>query len=197
MRITEAGDRASSTAARRDQIVAATIAVLAERGYTATSYDAICEVAGLSSKRLISYHFKSKDELLAEVLRRVTADAGVFMRPMLEAADGPAELLAAYIRSNVAFMAEQPDHVRAVQHIAAGTGPIPQEEAMAALARLIGLFDAGQQAGAFRSFDSTLMAVTLRAAIDSIADRLINGADPLHCAEELTETFLRATRLES
>src|SRR3954471_687454 len=111
MRITQAG----STAARRDQIVAATIGVLAERGYAATSYDAICVAAGLSSKRLISYHFTSKDELLAEVLHRVTTDAGEYMRPAIGAAAGPAAKLAAYIRSNVEFIAAKPDHVRAVQ----------------------------------------------------------------------------------
>src|SRR5689334_5708773 len=117
MRINQSTDRIRSTAARRDQIVAATITVLARRGYGATSYDAICEEAGLSSKRLISYHFSTKDELLAEVLRRVTADAAVRMRPAIEAATDPGGKLAAYIRSNVQFIADRPDHVRAVQQI--------------------------------------------------------------------------------
>jgi AcrR family transcriptional regulator len=193
MRIT---DRAGSTAARREQIVGATIGVLAERGYAATSYDAICAAAGLSSKRLISYHFQTKDELLAEVLRRVTADAAEFMRPALDAATGPAELLAAYIRSNVEFIAERPDHVRAVQQIVFGAAPVPAEEADGAVARLVGLFDDGQRSGAFRTFDPVLMAVTLRAAIDAIAGRLIGGADPATCTRELTETFTRATRAE-
>src|SRR3954449_12541258 len=106
MRINHVSGRVGSSAARRDQIVAATIAVLAERGYAATSYDAICAAAGLSSKRLISYHFTTKDELLAEVLRRVTADAAEVMRPALDAATGPAELLAAYIGANIEFIAE-------------------------------------------------------------------------------------------
>lgn len=193
MRITQAG----STAARRDQIVDATIAVLAERGYAAASYDAICELAGLSSKRLISYHFKSKDELLAEVLHRVTTDAAAFMRPFLDAAEGPAAKLAAYVRSNVEFIAARPDHVRAVQQIVSGQVPVPSEEADGAIARLVGLFDEGQRSGDFRAFDSPLMAVTLRAAIDAVAGRLVGGADPQLCADELTETFRRATRVET
>jgi len=197
MRIKQIGDRTGSTAARRDQIVQATIAVLAERGYTAASYDAICEVAGLSSKRLISYHFKSKDELLAEVLHRVTTDAAAFMRPALDAADGPAAKLAAYIRSNVEFIATRPDHVRAVQQIVFGQVPVPSEEADSAIARLIGLFAEGQRSGAFRTFDALLMAVTLRAAIDVVAGRLVGGADPKLCADELTEIFHRATRVET
>ncbi|MET7281055.1 TetR/AcrR family transcriptional regulator [Kribbella sp. NPDC005582] len=194
MRIKDGLDRSGSTAARRDQIVAATIAVLAERGFAATSYDAICAAAGLSSKRLISYHFKTKDELLAEVLHRVTADAAELMRPAIEAADGPAAKLAAYIRSNVDFIATRPDHVRAVQQIAFGSTDVPSEESDGAVSRLVTLFDEGRRTGVFRAFDSLLMAITLRAAIDAVAGRVIAGADPALCAQELVETFDRATR---
>lgn len=182
------------TVARRDQIVAATIGVLAERGYGGTSYDAICAAAGLSSKRLISYHFTTKDDLLAEVLRRVTADAAERMRPAIEAAPGPDGKLAAYIRSNVEFIAERPEHVRAVQQIVFGGAPVPAEEADAAAARLAALFEEGQRAGVFRSFDTLLMAHTVRAAIDALAGRLVAGADATHSAEELTELFHQATR---
>lgn len=196
MRINQSTDRTRSTAARRDQIVAATITVLAERGYAATSYDAICEAAGLSSKRLISYHFTTKEELLAEVLRRATADAAETMRPAIEAADGLPEKLAAYIRSNVEFIAARPDRVRAVQQIVFGGAQVPSEEADSAVSRLVALFEAGQQAGVFRRFDSALMAITVRAAIDAVAGRLVGGAAPADCARELSETFDRATRVE-
>jgi Bacterial regulatory proteins, tetR family len=68
------GGRAQATQARREQIVQATIDVLAERGYAGTTFDAICAHAGLSSKRLISYHFATKDDLLATVLTDAVAD---------------------------------------------------------------------------------------------------------------------------
>ncbi|GAA1599519.1 TetR family transcriptional regulator [Kribbella hippodromi] len=196
MRINQATDRERSTAARREQIVAATIKVLAERGYGATSYDAICEVAGLSSKRLISYHFSTKDDLLAEVLHRVTTDAAAVMRPAIEAATGADGKLAAYIRSNVEFIAAHPAHIRAVQQIVYGGAPVPTEEADAAVSRLNRLFDEGQRTGVFRKFDTLLMAYTVRAAIDASAGRLIAGADPENCATELAETFHRATRIQ-
>jgi AcrR family transcriptional regulator len=196
MRIKQGTDRSRSTAARRDQIVGATITVLARRGYGATSYDAICEEAGLSSKRLISYHFSTKDELLAEVLRRVTTDAAVRMRPAIDAAEGMDAKLAAYIRSNIEFIADRPDHVRAVQQIVYGGEPVPTEEADAAVARLVLLFEEGQRTGVFRKFDPMLMAYTVRAAIDASAGRLIAGADAEHCATELVEIFHRATRIQ-
>jgi AcrR family transcriptional regulator len=186
--------RRAATEARRTQIAQATIAVLASRGYAATTFEAICEHAGLSSKRLISYHFSSKDELLAAVVRTVVEDAAAFMRPALDAAEGARDLLQAYIRSNVAFVAAHPDHVRAVQQIAANAVPVGGQEIDEGVSRLVGLFEDGQRTGAFRAFDSTIMAATLRAALDVVADRLVKGLDPEVCADELAETFDRATR---
>ena len=56
------------------------------------------------------------------------------------------------------------------------------------------VFDDGRRTGTFRSFDSAIMATTLRAAIDAVADRLVDRLDPELCADELVETFDRATR---
>jgi AcrR family transcriptional regulator len=190
------GDRARATEARKAQIATATIAVLAERGYGGTTFEAICEHAGLSSKRLISYHFATKDELFATVLRTVVLDAAAYMRPWLDAAQGARESLAAYIRANVAFIAAHPAHVRAVQQIVFNTPSVPSEEGDAAISRLAALFVDGQRTGSFRTFHSVLMASTLRAALDAAADRLINGLDPHLCADELAETFDRATRAD-
>ncbi|MER6950668.1 helix-turn-helix domain-containing protein [Nonomuraea sp. NPDC000554] len=186
--------RHAATEARKAQIAAATIAVLADRGYAATTFEAICEQAGLSSKRLITYHFSSKDELFAAVVRQVVTDAAAFMRPALDAAEGARAQLEAYIRANVAFIAAHPDHVRAVQQIAFNTTPVGQDESEAAVDRLARLFDDGRRTGSFRRFDSRMMASTLRAALDAAADRLVDGVDPQLCADELAETFDRATR---
>ncbi|WP_219469445.1 TetR/AcrR family transcriptional regulator [Nonomuraea rhizosphaerae] len=186
--------RRAATEARRAQIAQATIAVLARRGYAATTFEAICEHAGLSSKRLISYHFSTKDELLAAVVRKVIEDAAAFMRPALDAAGGVRDLLQAYIRSNVAFVAAHPDHVRAVQQIALNAAAAGGQEADEGVARLVAMFDDGQRTGAFRAFDSTIMAATVRAALDVVAERLVRGLDPELCADELAETFDRATR---
>jgi AcrR family transcriptional regulator len=93
--------RQAATAARREQIIRAAIALLAERGYQATTFEAICEEAGLSSKRLITYHFSSKDELFAAVADQIVADGETFMRPAIAAATGARELPAAVTHVNV------------------------------------------------------------------------------------------------
>ncbi|NUW33323.1 TetR family transcriptional regulator [Nonomuraea sp. SMC257] len=188
------GTRRAATEARRAQIASATITLLARRGYTDTTFEAICEHAGLSSKRLITYHFSTKEKLFEAVVHQVVQDAAVFMRPALDAATGARALLEAFIRANVAFIAAHPDHVRAVQQIAANQVPVGGQEQEAAIGRLVALFEDGRRTGAFRAFDAVLMSRALRAAIDDLAGRLVDGLDPDHCADELVELFDRATR---
>ena len=81
-------DRTVTEAARRRQIVAATIEVLAEVGHGATTFTRIARRAGLSSTGLISYHFTDKADLLDEVLAEVVREATSFMGPRITAAHG-------------------------------------------------------------------------------------------------------------
>ncbi|GHF35114.1 MULTISPECIES: TetR/AcrR family transcriptional regulator [Streptomyces] len=189
--------RQAATAARKEQITRAAIALLAEQGYQATTFEAICKRAGLSSKRLITYHFSGKDELFAAVADQVVADSESFMRPSLAAATGPRDLLAAVIRANVAFIADHVPEVRALQQILlnGGTGAYERHHTEG-LKRLARLFADGQRAGVFRSFDPQVMAASLRASIDSTAPLLSAGHDPDTCANELADLYDRAVRPE-
>src|SRR5664280_2542101 len=73
------GTRSVTATARRAQIVAATIDVIVESGYPQASFARIAERAGLSSTRLISYHFAGKAELIAAVVTEVTTAIGQHM----------------------------------------------------------------------------------------------------------------------
>jgi AcrR family transcriptional regulator len=186
--------RRQATAARKEQIVRAAVALLAERGYQATTFDAICEQAGLSSKRLISYHFSSKDELFAAIAETVVADAATFMRPALDAATGARARLAAFIRANVAFMAAHPEQLRALEQIILNGGHAWDQHHIESLDALAALFVEGQRTGAFRPGNSQVMAAALRAALDGMHRLLSSGLEPVECADELVELFDRATR---
>src|SRR4051812_49545910 len=59
---------------RRDQIIAATIEVLAGQGSANASFTRIAEQAGLSSPGLISYHFKTKEELWRQTVATISAE---------------------------------------------------------------------------------------------------------------------------
>lgn len=184
---------------RREQILQATLEVVAEAGYHEASFARIISRAGLSSTRLISYHFESRDALMREALGYVIEQGSAFMAPRI-GRSGPARTrLAAYIRSNLEFLAERPAYVRAAVTILASLPGLPgeQEGADAAVAPLERMLAAAQEAGEMRRFDPTAMAVSLRAAIDAAAGRSVaRQADLRAYAEELVEIFDRATATE-
>jgi AcrR family transcriptional regulator len=193
MKTTTRTTRQEATAARKDQIIQAAVTVLAERGYQATTFEAICEQADLSSKRLITYHFSNKDELFAAIANTLTADAAAFMQPALDAATGARELLAAHIRSNTAFIAGHLKQIRALQQIVFNGGHVWDRPYAESLYRLASLFADGQRTGAFRPCNPQIMAATLRAALDAMYAPLSTGLHPDECANELIELFDRAT----
>jgi AcrR family transcriptional regulator len=182
-----------TAAARREQIVAAAIEVIAAKGYGQASFGRIAEHAGLSSTRLISYHFKGKSELIQAVVDRAMSDAAAFMRPRMDAATTRRDTLASYIESNLEFMRDHPAHIRALVEIIAGTrggGDTSVSDTSSMVAEEF--FRAGQAEGAFRAFDPHVMAVSLRAAIDAVA--IMPDVDHTAYARELVALFDHATR---
>src|SRR5436853_7899521 len=61
----------------RDRILAAASELFYRHGIRAVGVEAIAEAAG-TNKMTLYRHFSSKDELVAEYLRRLAADAGHF-----------------------------------------------------------------------------------------------------------------------
>src|SRR5438067_11717185 len=104
--------RTFTETARRAQIVSAAIDTIAELGYGQASLARIAEAAG-TSKGVIIYHFGGKDELIKELLQELIARAGQYMRPRIEAEQTGAGMLRALLESNLAFMAENRNHVAA------------------------------------------------------------------------------------
>lgn len=206
MQVREPGPGTPSPAAgaRRAQIIAAAIEVLAELGYGQTTFARIAERAGISSTRLISYHFAGKDELIQAAAEEAMGAAVAFMQPRIRAADGHWDRVAAYITSNLEFMRDRPGHIRAIVEIAnnarAGDGrPYALEGPVSAVALLEQEFHDGQDDGAYLAFDPHVMAITLRAAIDNVAVQysLDPGLDLDHVAAELVTLFGRAIRKDT
>jgi AcrR family transcriptional regulator len=185
-----------TTGARRAQIVTAAIDTIAELGYGNASFARIAKRAGISSTRLISYHFDDKAELVRAVVGAVLAEAAESMGKRLRTAESRTELLTVYIESNLEFIAEHPTAIRAVLEIAANAraddGTPLVADADDPVGRLAQMFREGQEADEFRAFDPVVMAVTLRAAIDAAASR--PELDPHAYAAELVSLFTRATR---
>ncbi len=196
------GSRTFIERARRRQIVEVAIETIAERGYAQASLARIAERAGIS-KGVIAYHFAGKDDLIAGVMTEVLTRAEQFIRPRISTQSGGPAVLRAYIESNLAFIGACRDHVVAIVEIARGARrpdgtPGFDRSALnagaAALARLLADF---QRKGELRpDFDPQVMAMAIRAAIDSVPPRLaVNPElDVEHHGRELANLFDLATR---
>ncbi len=188
--------------ARRAQIIACAIDVLAELGFAQTSFARVAERAGIS-KSVISYHFAGKDELLEQVVRSVYAAGAQYIRPRAEAADSAPAMLAAFLRANLEYIRDHSKEIAAVAEIAsnartqqgaprfaAGPGGIEQT-----LKPLQEILRRGQAAGDFADFDTRTMAWSIRTLVDSVPrwQRLDPEFDFGTCIDELIALVGRAT----
>lgn len=187
--------------ARRAQLVAAAIEVLATEGFAGASLTRIAREAGLTKGALL-YHFGSRDALMQAVIVDSYTAAGESIAPVVEATGDHRERLAAYIRGNLAYLDTERVRVRALTqvllHFRGDDGRLVFDESQVAsvVEPLQSMLRAGQTAGAFRDFDTWVMARTVRAAIDVVTPRLGVEPDfdvPAH-AEHLVDLFHHATR---
>ena len=197
------GDRTFVTTARRAQIVQAAIQTLAEVGYANTSLSRIAVRLDIS-KGVISYHFAGKDDLIAEIVTQVLQQAREYMQPRIEAQTTGPEMLQAYIESNLEFIRDHPEQLRAIVEIMratfAGTRRPPaadregpNRDGVHILAELLARFQAN---GGFRpDFDPNAMAMAIRAVIDVAPSRLTDPEfDIDKYAHETVTLFHLATR---
>lgn len=92
--------RKASKEVRRGQLIEATITSIATRGFAATTMADVADGAGLS-RGIVNFHFESKEKLLAETLRFMSAAYEANWREALEtAAPGPAQKLWALVKSD-------------------------------------------------------------------------------------------------
>ncbi|MCB2109415.1 MAG: TetR family transcriptional regulator C-terminal domain-containing protein [Defluviimonas sp.] len=95
-----ANPRKLSRETRRQQLIEATIRVIAERGYSRTTLTSVAQLAGLSHG-LVNFHFETKDRLLAETLMFLAEEYRDNWVAALEAAGPhPAERLAALLEAD-------------------------------------------------------------------------------------------------
>jgi AcrR family transcriptional regulator len=189
---------------RRDQITATAIALIGEHGFPACTFKRITEAAGLSSTRLVSYHFTDKDDLLMSVLTAAIERADALLAARLAGATDRAEMLRAYIESQVDLLHQHPDHARAIveigQHVPA-FAPVLRDFRVGRLERQLAQ---GRDEGSFAGlgglgdfgdlgdFGVTVTAQSIRSAIEGAAERSRDGLDMAAYGRAVADLFLRA-----
>jgi AcrR family transcriptional regulator len=189
--------------ARRREIIAATIDTVAALGYRSASFAKIAERAGLSSTRLISYHFAGRDELMSATVEAVYRELDAHLAARLAAAADPRAELLAYVRGVVEFVGGHRVEMHAMTAIFVGfrdEAGASRSFGPAADERSIGLVEdilrRGQAAGCFRAFAPFVLASVVQRSVDGLPF-LIESRPELDLdayADELVETVDRATR---
>jgi AcrR family transcriptional regulator len=191
-------------AARRAQILNAALETIADLGFMNASLAQIAKRAGIS-KSVIGYYFPSKDDLVRAAVDQFYVTGHTTMMGQIENVTTATEMLRLYVRTNVTYIDQNRVATRGIGEIIAnfrtpdGQPVFRIEDAEPMVLGTAALFEWGQKTGEFRAFDTRVMAVLLRGAMDTFGQQL--SANPELDAEnfinEVTETFIRATRKES
>ena len=190
MSVTDA--RSITSVARRSQIVNAAIEVIAEVGYPRTSFARIAEHAGLSSTRLISYHFADKRDLNQAIVEDVMTAIGAAVGERVGAEQSASGMLRAYIEGVVEFVAANRSRMKALMELllngAMAYGPSEDAAVVSHIEQILRL---GQQRGEFRAFDPRIIAATVQRSLDGLPFLLdsMPDLDPKAYAQELVTLF--------
>lgn len=189
--------RSVTTSARRSQIVAATIDVIAELGYGQASFARIAERGGLSSTRLISYHFAGKDDLINAVAEDVVASMGEYVAQRMGAETSAAGMLRAYIEGVVEFTVNHRARMKALMEIFLG-GDLHYDAGTehAVVGHVEAILRRGQADGEFREFDPRAVGTAVQRAVEGLPF-LLESVPDLDCAaygRELVKLFELGTR---
>ncbi|MFI1465256.1 TetR/AcrR family transcriptional regulator [Nocardia carnea] len=184
-------DQSSATRSRRAQIIEATIESIAEFGFARTTFAKIAARGGLSSTRLISYHFASKRELMNAVIDDIYQSIDQFLfdrmaidpatRPISQRPDRPedpesaAAELRAYITGVVAYIDKHRSRMRAIQSIfAAEHDEMPNPAVTQAdphgvvMTNLQSILRRGRRDGEFRDFDPVVIATMIQRPLEAL-----------------------------
>ncbi|GAA3076620.1 TetR/AcrR family transcriptional regulator [Streptosporangium carneum] len=185
-------------AARREQIMAAAIATIAEEGFARASFVRISKRASISPG-LITYHFGTKDELVRKVLDHVGSRLDKAMEggpePVASYEEGLRRILTGYVR----HCARHPEDMAALREInTATTSPAVLREVTerdeSGRGELIAFLVEGQRAGEFRGFDPEVFTDAMFATMQAVPKRLRQRPET-ECedyARELADIFVKA-----
>jgi TetR/AcrR family fatty acid metabolism transcriptional regulator len=182
-------------AARRKQIIEATIDTIAAHGLAQTSLAEIAKEADIS-KGVISYHFDSKDELIEQTLDTLLAQENAYIKSQVEAQNTAADRLRAYAKASFDYMLANRNKTVAMWELWGNFDSVDEKRRFSATVydpcrrHLTKIIRQGQNSGEFRSFPVHTAASIILAAIDGLAIQWVCDAealDPDACLRELEE----------
>ncbi|MFI5691572.1 TetR/AcrR family transcriptional regulator [Kribbella sp. NPDC051586] len=186
------GNRTFIELARREQLARCAVEVIAEAGVAKASMARIAERARVSVG-VISYHFGNKAGLIDAVVGEVARSAVELMEPLIVSQPTAALGLRALITSNLEFMRLHPDGIKALLDIIRADQGVYAAQGGKAVEDVQKVLHWGQRTGEFREFDTRVMAISIRSAIDAVPPMITPDLDLTAYGEELADLFERAT----
>lgn len=194
-----AGRREREQQRHRREILQAAVEAFADRGFHAAGVAEIAQAAQFGVGTLYRLFPGGKEELYLALKERVVAAFEQALEREAAGADGPAEVVAAYVRSSVAVYAGHPREMAMYLQEVAGLGfdlgaGLPPElrrryRACAGVARRA-LAEA-QEAGLLRPLETEAAFALLRAVINGLAMHWLDGPrqDPGGLARQIADAF--------
>ena len=184
--------RINITAVRRQQIIDATIRVMAAKGWNETSIDEITREAGVS-RGLVSYHFKDKAQLLSGVLASCQDTFAATVAGAIAASPNPLDQVRSATRSAVLMARDHPAPYEVLMHFSASARSDPDlAEQVRGLYR--GFRQAiaegirrGQASGHFRMVDPDVAAARHVGAIVGLALQWLLDPDSFDLDDAATD----------
>jgi AcrR family transcriptional regulator len=192
------GRRRLSAAERRDQLVAAAVAVLAEQGYAGATADAIAQRAGVS-KGLLWHYFADLDDLFEQTAVRTVAVLRDAVAARLDLRAAVPEVVHAAVRAVVDLRETHGPERRAMDEVIRnlrhpdGTARLGQQHLEELYAGQEALFRRGQADGDVRrDLDPRALSVAYQGAVDSLLGYLdaFPAADPAAYAATVAEVLV-------
>ena len=176
---------------RRAQIIAATITLVAERGYAEASLSQIARVAGVA-KGTVVYHFSTKDAVLTAAYQQVLTGLATQVGEQVEAV--PARLApGAYVRAMIGHLTGHPEHARMIVQAGLAAAALgdrvrpPGQERWAPLTSILG--EAADADGRTADPDELrTLALLTGGMIDAVIDEFLD--DPTYNTNAAAETII-------
>ncbi len=163
---TAAGD-ASPALSTSDRILQAALTSFADRGYEATSLDALAKGLGLT-KQSILYWFPSKEAVLEATIARSATDLSNALESALQSAGAGWDRVEAVVRSVFRLAARQPELLGLLREVGR-LGPPAATQMMAALDPLVerasSFLQAEMDAGSMRRHEPRLLLLTIYSTV--------------------------------
>lgn len=203
MSSTQAPHESFIRSARKAQIVAAAIEVIAEVGFAEASIRKIADRVGIAMSAVL-YHFGTKDNLVDAIVEHMYRTMITQVAPAIDAERTITGKLHAYIRSSIDYFGTHRVALKALASL--GTTYVPSDgrrfEELGLhpdIAEQLAVLDptpilvVGQRDGEFGDFPLPSTAIALRGAINGVVEKVLRepGYDPGRYAEDLIEIFGR------